>query len=83
MEYKSDSYSDASFATEIWGENKFKWQGGQLVQQWGTASDWKAPGSRNDFWEPVFHAELGNGVVYLPGASGSVIELKKASGALV
>ncbi|HXM45010.1 MAG TPA: IPT/TIG domain-containing protein [Bryobacteraceae bacterium] len=83
MEYKSGSYQAGTFATEIWGENKFTWQGGQLVQQWETASDWKAPGSSNDFWEPVFHAALGNGVVYLPGASGSVIELNKASGALV
>jgi uncharacterized protein (TIGR03437 family) len=83
MEYKSGSYSAASFATEIWGENKFTWQNGQLVQQWGYASDWKAPGSSNDFWEPVFHAALGSAVVYLPGASGSVIELNKASGALI
>jgi hypothetical protein len=52
------------------------------VLEWGYASDWKAPGSSNDFWEPVFHAALGNGVVYLPGASGSVIELNKANGAI-
>jgi hypothetical protein len=73
----------APFPVQIWGENKFTWQNGQLVQQWGYASDWKAPGSSNDFWEPVFHAALGNGVIYLPGASGSVIELNEASGALI
>ncbi len=83
MEYKSGSYTSSSFSTQIWGENKFTWQNGQLVQQWGYASDWKAPGSSNDFWEPVFHAALGNGVIYLPGASGSVIELDEASGALI
>jgi len=83
MEYKSGSYTTSSFSTQIWGENKFTWQNGQLVQQWGYASDWKAPGSSNDFWEPVFHAALGNGVIYLPGASGSVIELDEASGALI
>jgi uncharacterized protein (TIGR03437 family) len=83
MEYKSGSYSASTFSTEIWGENKFTWQNGQLVLQWSYASDWKAPGSSNDFWEPVFHAALGNAVVYLPGASGSVIELNKANGALI
>ena len=83
MEYKSGSYNPNSFASEIWGENKFTWQNGQLTLEWSYASDWKAPGSSNDFWEPVFHAALGNGVVYLPGASGSVIELNKATGAFI
>jgi uncharacterized protein (TIGR03437 family) len=82
MEYKSGTYS-GSFATEIWGENKFTWQNGQLVQQWGYASDWQPPGSYNDFWEPVFHAALANDAVYLPGASGSIIELNKANGAVI
>jgi uncharacterized protein (TIGR03437 family) len=83
MEYKSGTYSPSTYASEIWGENKFTWQNGQLVLQWGYASDWIPPGSSNDFWEPVFHAALGNAVVYLPGASGSVIELNKANGALI
>jgi uncharacterized protein (TIGR03437 family) len=83
MEYKSGSYDASTFASETWGENKFTWQNGQLVLEWGTASDWEAPGSSNDFWEPVFHAALGNRVVYLPGASGSVIALNKANGALI
>jgi uncharacterized protein (TIGR03437 family) len=84
MEFKSGTYSATSFGTQTWGENKFTWQyGGQLVQQWEYASDWKAPGSSNDFWEPVFHAALANDVIYLPGASGSVIELSKATGAVI
>jgi len=83
MEYKSGSYDAATFASETWGENKFKWQDGRLVLAWGTASDWKAPGSNYDFWEPVFHAALGDAVVYVPGASGSVIELNKTVGAFI
>ncbi len=83
MEFKSGTYSDASFATENWGENKFTWQNGQLVQQWQYASNWKAPGSNNDFWEPVFHAALANDAIYLPGASGSIIELSKTTGAVI
>lgn len=83
MEYKSGTYSPSAFSSETWGENKFTWQHGQLVLDWGYASDWVAPGSSNDFWEPVFHAALGNAVVYLPGASGSVIELNKSNGAFI
>jgi uncharacterized protein (TIGR03437 family) len=83
MEYKSGSYSADTFATEVWGENKFTWQNGQLVLDWGYASDWKAPGSSNDFWEPVFHAALGDAIVYVPGASGSIIELNKSNGAFI
>jgi uncharacterized protein (TIGR03437 family) len=83
MEFKSGTYSASSFATQSWGENKFTWQYGKLVQQWEYASDWKAPGSSSDFWEPVFHAALANDAIYLPGASGSVIELSKATGAVI
>jgi uncharacterized protein (TIGR03437 family) len=83
MEYKSGAYNPATFSTEVWGENKFTWQNGKLVQQWQYQSDWIAPGSSNDIWEPVFHAALDNAVIYLPGASGSVIEVDKATGALI
>ena len=83
MEYKSGTYSTATYGSQTWGENKFTWQNGRLVQQWGYASDWKPPGSSSEFWEPVFHATLGNAVLYLPGASGSVIELNKATGAMI
>ena len=83
MEYKSGTYSASTYSTEIWGENKFTWQNGKLMIEWQYQSDWIPPGSQNDFWEPVFHAALGNAVLYLPGASGSVIELDKSSGALI
>jgi len=83
MEFKTGSYNPASYASETWGENKFSWQNGQLVQMWSYSSDWKAPGSSPDFWEPVFHATLANGAVYVPGASGSIIELNKATGAVI
>lgn len=83
MEYKSGTYDPTNFASQTWGEEKFTWQNGQLVLQWQYASDWKAPGSVSDFWEPVFHAALGDAVIYLPGASGSVIELDKATGAFI
>jgi len=83
MEFKSGTYNSGAFATQSWGENKFTWQNGQLVLQWQYTSDWKPPGSSNDFWEPVFHAALANDAIYLPGASGSVIELSKVTGAVI
>jgi uncharacterized protein (TIGR03437 family) len=82
MEFKTGVFNASSFSTEIWGEQKLTWQNGQLVQMWAFQSDWKPPGSLNDFWEPVFHASLANGSVYVPGASGSVIQLNRSTGAI-
>jgi len=83
MEFKSGVYTTTTFAGETWGENRYTWQNGQLVKVWSYSSDWRAPGTPHDFWEPVFHATLANGAVYVPGASGSVIKLNKATGALI
>src|SRR5579864_906895 len=52
MEFKSGSYNKNTYSTEIWGENGFQWQSGRLVQTWSFTSDWEAPGSQADFWEP-------------------------------
>jgi hypothetical protein len=54
MEFKSGTYSKNRYDTQIWGENGFHWTNGQLVQTWSFTSDWKAPGSQEDFWEPVW-----------------------------
>lgn len=83
MEFKSGTYSTTTYSTVNWGENKFTWQGNQLMPVWSYTSDWKPPGSQNDFWEPVFHPALANDSVYLPGASGSLIQLRKDTGAVV
>ncbi len=83
MEFKSGSYNKNRYSTEIWGERKYQWVSGQLVQQWSFTSDWKAPGSQADFWEPVFHAVLANGFIYLPGAGGTLFKVDKSTGAVV
>src|SRR5436853_4163843 len=83
MEFKAGTYDPNDYSTQIWGENKFTWQSNTLVQVWSYTSDWKAPGSVNDFWEPVFHAVLANGFVYVPGQGGTIIKLNKTTGALV
>jgi hypothetical protein len=83
MEFKAGTYDPLNYSTQIWGENKFNWQGNSLVQVWSYTSDWKAPGSTNDFWEPVFHAVLANGFIYVPGKGGTIIKLNKSTGAFV
>ena len=83
MEFKSGTYNKNTYSTEIWGENGFQWQNGKLVQTWSFTSDWQAPGSQADFWEPVFHAILANGYIYVPGAGGTLFKLNTTTGAVV
>jgi hypothetical protein len=83
MEFKSGTYNKNRYSTQTWGENGFAWNNGQLVQQWSFTSDWKAPGSQADFWEPVFHAVLANGYIYVPGAGGTLFKLNTTTGAVV
>jgi outer membrane protein assembly factor BamB len=83
MEFKSGTYNKNRYATQIWGENGFQWTNGQLVQVWSFVSDWKAPGSQADFWEPVFHGVLANGYIYVPGAGGTIFKLRKTDGSVI
>src|SRR5215813_4034584 len=83
MEFKSGTYNKNRYSTQIWGENGFQWTNGQLAQVWSFTSDWKAPGSQADFWEPVFHGVLANGYVYVPGAFGTMFKLNATTGAVV
>ena len=83
MESKAGKYSSRTYSTQTWHQNRFQWQGGQLVKIWTFDTDWVAPGSQNDFWEPVYHAALANGFIYDPGAGGTIFKLNKADGAVV
>lgn len=83
MEFKSGNPSKNTFSQMNWAENKLSWQNGTLVQAWSFASDWKAPGSYADFWEPVFHSVLANGALYVPGAGGTIFRVDKGTGAQV
>jgi hypothetical protein len=73
--------------TQIWNERRLHWQGGRLVEKWNFASDWKPPQvpALNLLGpsEPVFHALLANGYVYVPGAGGTLFKLSKGSGKVV
>jgi hypothetical protein len=72
MMFKSGTYDFNDYSTQTWGETKFTWSGSNLNVAWQFTSDWKAPGSENDFWEPVFHPALANGSLYVPGAGGTI-----------
>ena len=83
MESKAGTYTLDSYATQTWHQNKFTWHGNTLVKVWTFDSDWVAPGSAFDFWEPVYHAAVANGFVYDPGAGGSIFKLNKNTGSVV
>jgi hypothetical protein len=80
MMFKSGTFDMTNYATQTWGETKYTWSGGTLVQVWQYTTDWKAPGNGFDFWEPVFHPALANGSLYVPGAGGSIFRVNKATG---
>lgn len=84
MESKAGTYTTSSYATQTWHQNKFTWQGdGTLKKIWTFDSDWVAPGSQKNFWEPVYHAALANGFVYDPGAGGTIFKLNRLDGTVV
>jgi hypothetical protein len=83
MESKAGSYTVGTYATQTWHQNKFTWQGTNLVKIWTFDSDWTPPGSQKDFWEPVYHAVLANGYLYDPGAGGSIFKVNKSNGTAV
>jgi outer membrane protein assembly factor BamB len=86
MEVKSGAYSFQTWSTQIWNVADLRWVNGKLTQQWITASDWKPPEdepSAGPNFEPVFHAVLANGSIYMPAAGGTILQLDRASGAVI
>ena len=83
MESKAGSYTVGTYSTQTWHQNKFSWQGNNLVKKWTFDSDWVPPGGQADFWEPVYHAVLANGFLYDPGAGGSIFKVNKSNGTAV
>lgn len=83
IESKDGTYSNASYGTQKWHQNKYTWQGSNLVKVWTFNTDWFAPGSSNLFWEPVYHAVLANGFLYDPGEGGTIFKINKSNGSVV
>ena len=82
IESKDGTYSNSTYSTQKWHQNKYTWQGGTLVKVWTFDTDWFAPGSSNDFWEPVYHAVLANGFLYDPGRGGTIFKINKTDGSV-
>lgn len=80
IESKDGTYSNNTYSTQHWHQNKYTWQGSKFVKVWTFNTDWFAPGSSNDFWEPVYHAVLANGFLYDPGEGGTIWKIDKSTG---
>src|SRR5437016_3448209 len=83
IESKAGTYSNDTYSTQTWHQNKYTWSQGKFVKVWTFDTDWFAPGSSNDFWEPVYHAVLANGFLYDPGKGGTIFKINKADGSVV
>ena len=85
MMTKSGAYTGfRTWETQVWSMRKFQWEQGQLVARWTATSDWvPVPAGGPARFEPVFHGALANGFVYLPGRGGTVLEVDRATGAVL
>jgi hypothetical protein len=77
---------------EIWNERAFTWQNGVLTPVWNFKSDWKPEPNSDEGngdglglfgWEPVFHAAVWNGFVFVPGAGGTIFKVNESTGQVV
>ncbi len=71
----------SAWNSQIWNEKGLRWEDGSLVEKWTFQSDWKAVRVELAQWEPVFHAVLAGGFIYVPGLGGSVFKLNRVTGA--
>ena len=82
VESKDGTYSNSTYSTQKWHQNKYTWQGTKLVKVWTFNTDWFAAGSSSLFWEPVYHAVLANGFLYDPGEGGTIFKINKTDGSV-
>ncbi len=69
--------------SQVWGEKRYTFERGRLIEQWSFQSDWKPePGDGLGGWEPVFHAAVVGSFVYVPGFAGEVIKLNRLDGSV-
>jgi len=82
MEFKSGSFNPSNFATQVWHEKRLTWSNNALVTVWDFISDWSPEPDQGGLggWEPVFHAALVGGTIYVPGRAGTVFKLDAATG---
>jgi hypothetical protein len=83
MAFKTGDYSNP-FNSQVWHEKRLKWEDGKLVTKWDFTTDWKPePIDYVGGWEPVFHAVLANGDVYVPGAGGTLFRVNRDNGSTI
>ena len=72
-----------AWAWQKWSERAYRWTGGSLLQVFEFVSDWTPPpdGPTMFGWEPVFHAAVVGNRLWVPGGSGSVYLVDRATGA--
>src|SRR6266849_10006087 len=88
MEFKTGQYSNIKdWQVQTWGERKYSWVNGQLVQQWEFTGDWKpvpfSPDKDGPGWEPVYHGVLTDAGLYVPGFGGTIWKLDRATGGVL
>jgi hypothetical protein len=85
MEFKSGQYTAPEhWETQVWSIHGLRWQNGALVDRWTAVSDWKpVPANGAATWEPVFHAALANGSVYMPASGGTLLQVDRNDGHVI
>ena len=73
--------------TQTWNVKNVRRTASGFVTRWMFASDWKpvpsAQPTGGPQWEPVFHPLLGADVVWVPGAGGTMLEIRRSDGSLM
>src|SRR2546425_4570385 len=88
MEFKTGQYSNIkNWQVQTWGEHRYSWVNGQLIQQWEFTGDWKpapfSPDKDGPGWEPVYHGALTDAALYVPGFGGTLLKLDRATGGVL
>lgn len=83
MEFKTGQYSNIkNWQVQTWGERKYSWVNGQLIQTAEFTGDWKpvpfSPDKDGPGWEPVYHGVLTDAALYVPGFGGTIWKLDRA-----
>jgi outer membrane protein assembly factor BamB len=73
--------------TQVWKVKNVRRTSAGMVTRWMFESDWyPVPTADSDGgpqWEPVFHPVLGADAVWVPGAGGTMLRVRRADGALL
>jgi len=63
-----------------WSLKAYRWAGDSLVERWTYPSDWKPLPASLAPWEPPLQPAIGGDSVWVPGAGGTLDEVRRADG---